>query len=102
MATYNAASSLAALLASHFRRAEDEARTLLFEAFRSPADMEVVGDDLHVRLEPLSEPRRSRAIAGLCEELNATGTIYPGTKLRLVYSVKGGQVPTVTGVPAQA
>jgi hypothetical protein len=102
MATYNAASSLAALLASHYRRAEDEARTLLLEAFRSPADMEVVGDDLHVRLEPLSEPRRSRAIAGLCEELNETRTIYPGTNLRLVYSVKGEELPKVTGIPAQA
>jgi len=102
MATYNAASSLAALLGSHYRRAKDEARTLLSEAFRSPADMEVVGDELHVTLEPLSEPRRSRAIAGLCQELNETRTIYPGTKLRLVYSVKGEEMPPVTGTPAQA
>ena len=100
MASYNATSSLAALLGTHYRRAEDEARTLLCEAFRSSADIEVVGDELHVRIEPLSEPRRSRAIAGLCEELNATGTIYPGTKLRLVYSVKGeeqGGVATAAG-----
>ena len=72
------------------------------QPFPSPANMELVADDLHVRLEPLPEPRRSRAIAGLCEELNATGTIYRGTKLRLVYSVKGEQMPTVTGAPAQA
>jgi hypothetical protein len=102
MATYNAASSLAALLGSYYSRAEDEARTLLSEAFCSPADLEVVGDELHVRLCPLSEPRRSRAIAGLCEELNETRTIYPGTKLRLVYSVKSEELPTVTGTPAQA
>ena len=97
MATYNATSSLAALVGAHYRRAEDEARTLLSEAFRSPADIEVVGDELHVRLEPLSEPRRSRAIAGLCAELNATEAIYPGTKLRLVYSVKG-EGPEVASV----
>ena len=102
MATYNAASSLAALLGSYYSRAEDEARTLLSEAFCSPADLEVVGDKLHVRLCPLSEPRRSRAVAGLCEELNETRTIYPGTNLRLVYSVKGEELPTVTGTPAQA
>jgi hypothetical protein len=89
MATYNATSSMARLLGPHYARAEDEARTLLLEAFRSPADMEVLGDELHVRLEPLSSPRRSRAIAALCEELDATETLYPGTKLRLVYSVKG-------------
>jgi hypothetical protein len=89
MATYHATSSLVAFLGPHYRRAEDEARTLLSEAFRSSADVQVVGDELHVSLEPLSEPRRSRAIAALCDELNATGTICPGTKLRLVYSLKG-------------
>ena len=66
-----------------------EARTLLGEAFSSPADLEVIGDALHVRINPLSAPRRSRAIAGLCEALNATEANFPGTTLRLVYSVKG-------------
>lgn len=69
-------------------RADDEARTLLREAFRGPADLEIVGAQLHVRLAPLSAPRRTRAIAGLCGELTATKTLYPGTKLTLVYSVK--------------
>lgn len=88
MAVYNATSALARLVAPYYRRADDEARMLLSEAFHSPADLEVIGDDLHVRINPLSAPRRSRAIAGLCHQLNATETLYPGTKLRLVYSVK--------------
>jgi len=88
MATYNAESALARLLAPHYARAEDEARSLLREAFRSPADLEVTGDELNVRLSPLSAPRRTRAIAALCEELTATKSLYPGTKLTLVYSVK--------------
>ncbi len=88
MATYNAESALARLLAPHYARAEDEARSLLREAFRSPADLEVIGAELHVRLSPLSAPRRTRAIVGLCEELTATKTIYPGTHLTLVYTVK--------------
>jgi len=88
MATYNAESALARLLAPHYARADDEARSLLREAFRSPADLQVVGDELHVRLSPLSAPRRTRAITGLCNELNTTKTIYAGTKLTLVYSVR--------------
>jgi hypothetical protein len=88
MAVYNAESALARLLAPHYRRADDEARMVLSEAFAAPADIEVIGDDLHVRINPLSAPRRSRAIAGICEVLNATETRYPGTELRLVYSVK--------------
>jgi transposase-like protein len=89
MATYNATSALSRLLAPHYRRADDEARMVLREALRSPADLEVIGDELHVRINALSAPRRSRAIAGLCNELNETETLYPGTKFRLVYSVKG-------------
>ncbi|MGQ0617525.1 MAG: putative transposase, partial [Acidimicrobiia bacterium] len=38
MATYNAEAALARLLAPHYARAEDEARSLLREAMRSPAD----------------------------------------------------------------
>lgn len=89
MATYNATTALCRLLAHHYRRAEDEGRMLLLEALRSPADLAVVGDELHVSINALSAPRRSRAIAGLCAQLNETETFYPGTKLCLVFSVKG-------------
>jgi len=88
MATYNAESALARLLGPYDGRAENEARTLLREAFRTPADLEVLGNELHVRLDPLSAPRRTRAIAGLCEELTSTKATFPGTSLTLVYSVK--------------
>lgn len=72
----------------HDAKADDEAHSVLRETFRTSGDIEVVGDCLHVRLDGLSAPRRSRAIAALCEELNATETRYPGTELRLVYSVQ--------------
>ncbi|MDA8040482.1 MAG: hypothetical protein M0Z69_15300 [Actinomycetota bacterium] len=88
MAVYNAESALARLLAPHYARAEDEARSLLREAYKSPGDLEVVERQLHVRLSPLSSHRRTRALAALCEALSATETLYPGTDLVLVYSVK--------------
>ncbi|MGH8917487.1 MAG: putative transposase, partial [Actinomycetes bacterium] len=88
MAAWNAEHTLARALGAHYARAEDEAHSLLAEAFSASADMEIVGEELHVRIEPLSSPRRSRAIAALCSELTATMTTYPGTDLRLVYSVK--------------
>ena len=88
MATYNAESALARLLAPHYARADDEARTLLREMFRAPADLEVNGNELHVTVHPLSAPRRTRAMAALCDELTTTKTRYPGTDLTLVYAVK--------------
>ena len=89
MATWNAEHALARALGPHYARAEDEAHSLLSEAFSASADLEVTGNHLHVRIEPLSAPRRSRAIASLCTELTATETVYPGTHLVLVYNVKG-------------
>ncbi len=42
---------------------------------------------LHIRLDPLSAPRRTRALAALCAQLTATATRYPGTQLVLHYEV---------------
>jgi hypothetical protein len=89
MATYNAESALARLLQPHYARAEDEARSFLREVYHSPADLQIVDGQLHVRINPLSAPRRSRALAALCANLTATQTTYPGTDLTLVYSVNG-------------
>ena len=33
-------------------------------------------------------PRRTRALAALCDQLNATATRYPGTQLTLHYEIK--------------
>lgn len=88
MSAYNAESALARALHGNYARADDEARALLREAFHTTGDIHIDGDTLQVRLEPLSAPRRSRALAALCRRLTDTETHYPGTSLRLVYTVK--------------
>ena len=88
MATYNAESSLARLLAPHYRRARHEARSLLTEAFATPADLHIADGRLHVTLNPLSTPARTAAIAALCQHLTDTETLYPGTDLPLTYTIK--------------
>jgi hypothetical protein len=40
-------------------------------------------------LDPTTAASRSRAIAGLCHELTATQTRYPGTDFKIKYSAKG-------------
>lgn len=89
IAAYNTESTLARLLRPHYARADDEARALLREAFTLSGDLEVTGGQLHVRLDPASAPRRSRALAALAADLTATETLYPGTQFKLVYTVKG-------------
>ena len=89
MSAYNSESALARLLRPHYSRGDDEARALLREAFTLSGDLQIIGDTLHVRLDPASAPRRSKALAALCTELTDTNTRYPGTDLTLAYSVKG-------------
>ena len=89
MSAYNTESTLARLLRPHYSRGEDEARALLREAFTLPGDLQITDTTLHVRLDPASAPRRSKALAALCAELTDTRTRYPGTDLVLAYSIKG-------------
>ena len=94
MSAYNAESALARLLRPHYARGDDEARALLREAFTLTGDLQIIGTVLHVRLDPATAPRRSRALAALCAELTATATRYPGTELTLAYSVKDHPNPS--------
>jgi len=88
MSAYNSESALARLLRPHYSRGDDEGRALLREAFTLPGDLQIIGNTLHVRLDPASAPRRSHALAALCIDLTDTATRYPGTDLTLAYSVK--------------
>jgi hypothetical protein len=88
MAAYNSESTLVRMLGPHYARAEDEARALLREAMTLSGDLRVDGDTLHVTLDPATAPRRSRALHALCQQLTATETTYPDTKLKIVYNVK--------------
>jgi len=89
MSAYNSENALARLLRPHYARSDREGRALLREAFNLPGDLQIIGTNLHVRLDPASAPRRSNALAALCTELNDTQTRYPGTDLTVIYSIKG-------------
>jgi len=88
MIAYQAESDMVRLLQPHYRRTEDEGRTLLQTALQSVADLTVTDGTLHVALAPLSSPHRSRAIAALCEYLNRTPVLFPGSPLRLTFEVR--------------
>ncbi len=95
MVAYQAESDLVRLVAPHYRRVEDEGRTLIQSALGSSADIEVSDRELHVSIAPLSSAHRTRAIAALCDELNRSPTVFPGSRLRLRFSVrqqKSGQI----------
>jgi len=94
MAAYNAETILARALDGHYARAGEEAYALIREALTTSGDIIPDGQTLHIRLDPLTAPRRTRALAALCDQLNTTRTRYPGTKLTLRYAVKEHQSTT--------
>jgi hypothetical protein len=88
MVAYQAESDMLSLLLPHYARADEEGRTLLHELFAAPGDIEVGGDELHITLSPLSSPHRTLAAHAICETLNQTETVFPGTRLRLRFAVQ--------------
>ena len=87
MVAYQAESELLRIVMSHYRRADDEGRTLIQSALSSPADLHVTSREIRVTLAPQSSPHRTRAIAALCEKLNETAICFPSSKLRLRFAV---------------
>ena len=90
MVAYQTESDLVRLVAPHYRRVKDEGRTLIQSALSGAADFEVTDRELCVVLAPLSSAHRTRAIAALCDELNRSETVFPGSRLRLRYRVRAG------------
>jgi hypothetical protein len=93
MAAYNAETTLARALNGHYARAGDEAYALIRETLTASGDICPGNGHLLVRLDPLTAPRRTQALAALCDQLTATGARYPGTSLVLRYEVKSRPSP---------
>jgi prepilin-type processing-associated H-X9-DG protein len=95
IAAFNTAQSLARAIVTGtgYTRADDEAHTLIRAALADSGDIIPDRDTLHIRLDPLSAPRHTTAIDELCQALNDTDTVYPGTGLTLRYSIKSHRGP---------
>ena len=88
MLAYQAESDLLNLLRSHYLRTEQEGRTLLHELFATAGDIKVSGSELQITLAPLSSPHRTRAAHALCEVLDRTATVFPGSRLRVRFAMR--------------
>ena len=95
MVAYQAEGDLLRLVTPHYRRAEDEGRTLIQSAMATAGDIEVTAAELRVSLEPLSSPHKTHALVALCDHLNETRTTFPGSHLRLVFDVKPAPEPSL-------
>ena len=88
IAVFRAESALRELLRPHYRQWRQDGRTIIQSMLQSSGDLEVHPGELRVLLTPQSAPHRTKALAILCQELNAFGTRFPGSDLRLRFSVR--------------
>ena len=88
MLAYQAESDLLALLRPHYARADQEGRTLLHELFNSAGDIRLCDHQLYITLAPLSSPHRTRAAQALCQILDQTATVFPGSRLQIRFAVR--------------
>jgi uncharacterized protein YdcH (DUF465 family) len=88
MAAYRAETALATIVREELSHV-DEARCLIRDLFRSDADIcpNEPARVLEVRLHTLANPRSNHAIQHLLDHLNAAEFTYPGTNLRLAYTL---------------
>jgi hypothetical protein len=85
---YRAETSMASLLRDWLSREEDT-RALLRQIYETEVDLipDLQNNTLTVCLHHLTQATHDAAVRHLCDQLNATETIFPGTDLKLVYQV---------------
>jgi hypothetical protein len=81
------------------RARTDDARALLRELFVSAADLcpDETAGTLTVNRHPLGKAGSDRLAAQLAEELKVTETIFPGTKLKMVFQLVSVSNPADAG-----
>lgn len=87
MICYRAESSIANLLHGVYGRYTDEKRMFIKNIIATPADITPDHDNhtLTINLHSLNTPKNNELLSQICETLNETETIFPGTDLRLIY-----------------
>jgi hypothetical protein len=85
---YRAETSLASVLQEKLAR-HDDTRALLRQIFHTEVDLapDLQARTLTVRLHHLAQNAHDIAVRHLCDQLNATETLFPGTNLRVVYKL---------------
>lgn len=94
MIAYRAETAMAQIMKEKMSR-HDDARALLQSIYSTEADLfpDETAETLTVRLHNMASRSHDAAVSHLCDELNATETVYPGTNLRMVYELVSLRIP---------
>lgn len=86
---YRAETSFANLLSGYYKKSINEKRTLAKSIINSSADIipDYKNHQLTIKLYSQSTPRMNNAVKNICNFLNETETLYPGTNLIMNYQI---------------
>jgi hypothetical protein len=89
MICYRAETALAHLIAPHYKRDDDEIRTLVKAITLLSIDLipDYDKNKLNIYLYPPGNNRSRQAIANIINTVNKTDTVFPGTKLTLFFNI---------------
>jgi hypothetical protein len=89
MISYRAETAMASLLEPKLARSDNDARALLRQIYNTEVDLlpDLQAKTLTVRLHHLTQAAHDATLRHLCDQLNATETMFPETDLRLIYQV---------------
>lgn len=87
MICYRAETALTNMLMEKYKKAENEKRMLIKEIIFTKADIkpDLQKNELIVNLHSMSTPMKNEIVAQICQELNQTETVFPGTNLKIIY-----------------
>ena len=87
MICYRAETSFSLLLGADYKKKTNEMRALTKSLIKTKANIipDYKAGTLTVELYSLSNPRDNKAAIDICQILNDTQTVFPGTNLRLIY-----------------
>jgi len=93
MVAYRAETAMAQILRRKMTR-HDDARSLLRAVYNTEVDInpDMEAKTLTIRLHPPANNSSDQAVRHLCDELNCTETVFPGTELRLIYELVSSQI----------
>ena len=89
MICYRAETAVVMLFNQEIYAKQEEIRSLLKSIIKTQGDIlpDYKQNTLTIKLYSQSNPKNNRALEKLCELLTDSETIYPGTKLRLIYKL---------------
>ncbi len=93
MIAYRAETALANSMTPHLAKPE-VARSFIRQVLTTDADLlpDYENNILHVSLHNLSNPQHIGYARKLCDLMNETATIFPGTKLRIFYDLESNEI----------